>query len=284
MAMPPSDSPNYIPSVRAHRLAASLRGFRVAAHLSQKHAAASLGWSPAKVGHIETCVRRADPGDVELMLDLYGVVGPDRDVILALAKEAERRSWWTEYVDVLNGPYVALEDAASEILEWEPQVIPGLLQTPEYARQIITSARGEANDLNKRLEAREKRQKILNRPDAPMLHVVLDEAVLERPIGGPDVMGEQLRRLSVQSRRENVTIQVLPKAFGLHTGMEGSLIVLRFAEPSYPDVAYCEGFFGAVYLESPASVASCNLAFEQLRKAALSPEESAALIDAAARR
>ncbi|MFD0899373.1 helix-turn-helix domain-containing protein [Actinomadura sediminis] len=279
-------SPSYIPSVRARRLARSLREFREQAELGVTAAAARLGWSQGKVSHIESARNKPNERDVHLMLNLYGVGSPDREAILSLAREAEERGWWTDYIDVLNGPYVALEDAASEIGNWDPQVIPGLLQTPDYAREIIKAGDlGKASDIERRIRARMVRQTILTREvDPPRLRVVLDAAVLGRPIGGPAVWRDQLRRLQSDAQRPNVTVQLLPQSVGTHCGLEGSLIVLRFAEPADPDVAYAEGFFGVVYMESPQQVEHCRLAFEKICEAALTPESSLELIEAAAKR
>ncbi|RSN64836.1 helix-turn-helix domain-containing protein [Actinomadura sp. WAC 06369] len=279
-------SPSYIPSVRARRLARSLREFREQAELGVTAAAARLGWSQGKVSHIESARNKPNERDVQLMLNLYGVGSPDREAILSLAREAEERGWWTDYTDVLNGPYVALEDAASEIGNWDPQVIPGLLQTPDYAREIMRAGDlGKSDDIERRIRARMVRQTILTREiDPPRLRVVLDEAVLGRPIGGPAVWRDQLRRLLSDAERGNVTIQVLPQSVGTHCGLEGSLIVLGFAEPADPDVAYAEGFFGVVYMESPQQVEHCRLAFEKICEAALTPESSFELIEAAAKR
>ncbi|QFG23223.1 helix-turn-helix transcriptional regulator [Actinomadura sp. WMMB 499] len=279
-------SPSYIPSVRARRLARSLREFREQAELGVTAAAARLGWSQGKVSHIESARNKPNERDVQLMLNLYGVGSPDREAILSLAREAEERGWWTDYIDVLNGPYVALEDAASEIGVWDPQVIPGLLQTPDYAREIIKAGDlGKADDIERRIRARMVRQTILTREiDPPRLRAVLDESVLGRPIGGPAVWRDQLRRLHSDAQRPNVTIQFLPQSVGTHCGLEGSLIVLGFAEPADPDVAYAEGFFGVVYMESPQQVEHCRLAFGKICESALSPESSLELIEAATKR
>lgn len=279
-------APAYIPSVRARRVARLLREYREQAGLTATSAAASLGWSQGKVSHIESARNKPSQHDIGLMLDLYGITSHDGAALMALAREAERRNWWTDYIGVLNGPYVALEDEATEILNYAPQVIPGLLQTQDYAREIITAGMpGVVEDVDQRLRARMARQMVLTRDQSPpSLHVILDEAILERPIGGPDVMRDQMYRLGSEARRPNVTIQVLPKAIGTHPGLEGSLIVLRFAEPLDPDVGYSEGFHGGTYLESPQQVARCNVSFERLSELALTPQESAAVIDAAAKR
>lgn len=283
--MPPAkSSPAYAPSIRARRLARSLKEARLQADLTATEAAARLGWSQPKISHIEN--GRTKPGevDVALMLDLYGVSSPDRDALLTLAREAERRGWWTDYADVFTGSYVALEDEASRIREWQPQFIPGLLQTQDYAREVIVAGRPdlEESEIRRRVMARMARQTLLRRePDAPRLHAILDEAILRRPIGGHDVMNEQLQRLVTEANRPNVTIQVLPFSVGTHSGLEGLFILLGFAEPADPDVAYTEGIFGDIYLESPNQITRCTVAFERLCEVALSPEESAALINAA---
>jgi transcriptional regulator with XRE-family HTH domain len=276
--------PAYIPSVRARRLARSLREAREAAGYRVTAAAASLGWSQPKLSHIEKGRTKPTVGDVERMLDLYGVTTPDRDALVALAAEADRRGWWTDYLDVLHGPYVVLEDAAAHILDWAPQVVPGLLQTPEYAREVMMLAHGhDSNGVERRVRARVQRQMLLTRPHPPRFHVILDESVLMRPIGGRQVMRDQLYRLLSDADRGNVTVQILPLTAGGHPGLDGTFIVLRFAEPDDPDVAYVEGVHGAVYLESAQAVAQCSVRFEGLRAQALSPEESAEVIRSAAK-
>lgn len=282
--MSPARQLKYVRSVRAYQLSTLLKERRLDAQMSQNMVAASLGWSPQKVGHIETGARPAKTVDVTLLLDLYGVTGAERDSIVELARNATRRNWWTEYVDVLEGPYVPLEDAASEVCDWEPQVIPGLFQTIPYARRIIAAGADVtlgAEEIEKRVNARLLRQKLLSRSDAPTVRVVLDEAVLRRPIGTPAEWREQLRRLLDDGRRGNVSVQILPSSVGAHPGIEGGLIVLRFQGAAVPDVAYCEGVFGGVWLESTPKVTRCNVAFERLSDVALDPQQSAALIEAA---
>ncbi|MEO5878294.1 MAG: helix-turn-helix transcriptional regulator [Streptosporangiaceae bacterium] len=279
-------TPTYIPSVRARRVARILRDLRDQAKMSQTAVAGRFGWSQQKVGAIESARNKVSEHDAALLLDLFGVTSPDREATLALVREADQRNWWTDYVGVLSGPYVALEDAADQILNWAPLVIPGLLQTTDYAREIISAGRpGASTDLDQRLRARLARQTVLVRDqDPPNLHVVLDEAVIRRPIGGPDVIRAQLRRLLSEIDRTNVTIQVLPFNAGTHSGLDGSVIVLKFAEPLDPDVAFVEGMMGGVYLENPHQVTRCSLAFERLTEAALTPHDSAALIEAAAKK
>ncbi|WP_160161192.1 helix-turn-helix transcriptional regulator [Actinomadura sp. K4S16] len=272
--------------MRARRLARWLRDFRTRAKLSQELAAAQLGWSQQKVGHLETGRNKASPADVALLLDLYGVVTPEREAILDLAERAEQRGWWTDYSDVLSSPYVALEDEAAEICDWAPQVVPGLLQTQDYARALLETGNLDGTsekEIERRLMARMARQTIVTRRENPPdLHVILDESVLHRKVGGADVLADQLHRLAREADRPNVTIQVLPTGSGEHIGLDGAFILLRYAEPADPDVAYTEGFHGVVYLEAPHLVTRCNVAFERLRELALDPQESVALIEATA--
>ncbi|TYK45137.1 helix-turn-helix domain-containing protein [Actinomadura decatromicini] len=276
-------SPPYIPSVRARSLGRRLREAREAADIRVGAAAASLGWSQGKVSHIESGRNRPSERDVELLLDLYGVRRPQRDELLALAREVDRRGWWNDYTDVLHGPYVALEDAAHTVLGWAPQVVPGLLQTPEYATEIMRIAHTDDEDVERRVRARVQRQLLLTRPSSPAsLHVVLSEQILHNPVGGPDVMRDQLYRLVSEAHRPNVTLQILETASGAHAGLEGMFIVLKFPAPD-PDVAYVEGVHGVVYLESPQTVADCNVRFESLHKQALDSDASAELIKAVAR-
>lgn len=266
---------SYIPSVRAQTLARRLAKLREEAGYSITQAAAMLGWSRAKLGHIETGRTRPKPDAVRRILDVYGVTSPERDALIALAEQAETRGWWTAYRDLLDGPYVALEDAAATISQWSPLVVPGLLQTTDYARALLASV-GEETDVERALRARANRQLVLRRgKDAPHLHVVLEESVLHRQVGGPDVMRDQLYHLAAEADRPNVTIQLLPMSTGAHPGLEGPFVLFSFAGPMQPDVAYSEGVHGVVYLEDAAKVRRCRLAFEALKHMALGPDETA---------
>lgn len=284
--MAPPKQPAYIPSVRARRLARWLRDFRHKVGLSQEAVAAQLGWSQQKVGHLETGRNKASPHDVALMLDIYGVVTPEREAVIDLAEKADQRGWWTGYADVFSSPYVALEDEAAFIGDWAPQIVPGLLQTPDYTSAIMRAGNLEqtsAKEIERRLQARMARQAILARSeDAPHLHVILDESAIRKTIGGPKIMREQLRRLVSDADRPNITIQALPASAGEHPGLDGAFIILKFAAEEDPDVASTEGLHGVVYLEDQRLVTRCNVAFERLRKLALDPQESVALIGATA--
>jgi hypothetical protein len=263
------------------QLARYLRIHRERAKLRVGEAAAALDWSQGKVSHLESGRNKAKPADVELMLELYGVTSPERDEILALANEADRRNWWAPYTDVLQGPFVALEDGADEIREWAPLLIPGLLQTPDYARAIMTRDDYDIAGIEHRLQARKNRQIILGRNNPPTLRVILAELILHREVGNRFTMRAQLRKLLDESSRPNVTVQIVPRNSQVLDGLDGAFTVFGFST-GYPDVAYAEGFHGSTYLESPPQIERCNVAYERLRGAALNPQESTEMISVAA--
>ncbi|GAA4206116.1 helix-turn-helix transcriptional regulator [Streptosporangium oxazolinicum] len=254
---------------------------REARGLGPEAAAAQLGWSRSKVSRIETGRTRASTSDVAAICDLYGAGSSDRATLIQLAKEVRKRGWWTAYADVFTGSYVGLEDEASRICEWQVQLVPGLLQTEDYARVVIGAGRPEPHDpedIQRRVMARMARRTLLSRPDAPELLAVVDEGVIRRPIGGHELMRDQLGALLIAARRPNVTIRVLPYSVGVHAGLEGAFTVLSFAEDVDPDVAYVEGTAGDVYVESTEQVERYKVAFGRIYDAALPPEESLGLI------
>lgn len=276
------------PTVRGRKLAAELRRLREQAGLSTDQAAAQLGagWSRFKVARIETAKTKPTLPAITAMLDLYGINSGLREALLKLAKDAWRRGWWTNYSDVFRGSYVALEDDAATIDEWSPQLVPGLLQTDDYARAVIRAslADDDAVAVQRRVQARSARRTLLGRtdPPAPIFTAIIDEAALQRPVGGRDVMRAQFHALLDAARRPNVTIRVLPCSVGEHPGLDGPFIILTFPEQLSPDVAYVETKAGDNYVESAADVRRFRLDFDNLQSAALSPEGSAELIAALA--
>ncbi|MFB9674897.1 helix-turn-helix domain-containing protein [Streptosporangium vulgare] len=274
-------SPTYSPTVRLRRLARELRKMREESGLGPEDAAARLGWSRSKVSRIETGRTRASATDVAAVCDLYGADSPTRAGLIQLAKEVRQRGWWTAYADVFTGSYIGLEDEATSIHQWEVQLIPGLLQTEDYARVVIGAGRPgsyDGEDIHRRVMARMARRTLLSRPDAPELHAVMDEGVIRRPIGSPALMRDQLEAILIAARRSNVTIRVLPYSVGAHAGLEGAFTVLSFAEEVDPAVAYVEGTAGDVYIESSDQVDRYKMTFARICDAALSPEASMGLI------
>jgi len=209
------------------------------------------------------------------LLDLYGVEGSERDALLELAREAGRRGWWHAYGDVLPGPYVGLEAEAKSVRNYEPLMLPGLLETEAYARAVVSAALVEdPKEIERRIAVRMARQRRLAGPGAIELWVVLDEAALRRPVGGPHVMAEQLRRLQDVAPQPNVTIQVLPFDAGAYLGMGNPLAILSFPDPEDSDVVFLENMGSELYLEDPDQVNRYAAIFNHLRAAALSPEKS----------
>lgn len=248
--------------------------------MSSDEAARRLDFSRSKLYRIENGRTRVDADDLEDMLDLYDVRSPERDALIQLGRDSRRRGWWTTYRDVFTGSYVSLESAASVIRE-NSHIVPGIFQTADYARAIIAETRPamDADEVGRRVAARTARQKaLLDRAEPPEIHVVLDEAALHRQVGSPEIRSRQLTALAEASRRSNVTLQVLPFAAGANAGMEGEFVILAFPDDEDPPVAYVEGLFGDVYLESEEELGRFSLAWTHLLGKALTPADSAAII------
>jgi hypothetical protein len=197
-----------------------------------------------------------------------------------LARKANQPGWWHRYGDLLPPwfeTYLGLEHAAKSIRTFEAQLIPGLLQTADYARAIV--ALGYENvEAARRVELRRRRQEILDRPGAPTLWAVVDEAVIRRPIGGNEVLRGQLEHLLEASARPNVTIQVLPFAAGGHAAVGSSFTMLRFAEPELPDIVYLEQLTSALYLDKQSELELYRQVMDRLSVQAEAPERSRDLL------
>ena len=271
------------PSVRSRQLAAELRRQRDEAGLTGEEVAVRLGWSAAKVSRVETARTAVSPSDLQLLLDLYEVSGQHRERLTELGRTARQRGWWDAYADMLGPEYatlIALESDADSVGWYAAQIVPGLLQTEEYAREIIRSTLliSPPGEMERRVQVRMSRQRVLS-GDSPLeLAVILDEAALERQVGGADVMRAQLRRLVQVAEQPNVQVQVLPNAAGAHPAVTGEFTILRFPELIAPDVVYLENMTSNVYVEREAEVFRYSLALERLSSLALGHEESVALI------
>ncbi|MGW0801573.1 helix-turn-helix domain-containing protein [Nonomuraea sp. NPDC002799] len=263
--------------MRLRRLARELRKMREDSGLTPEAAAAQLGWSRSKVSRIETGRTTASRSDVSSACDLYGINSGDRALLVELASQARIRGWWTAYSDVFTGSYVGLEDDAALIRQWEVQLIPGLLQTEDYARTVISQHRPEG-EVQRCVMARMTRRTLLSRPDAPRLDAIIDEAAIRRSIGGQQIMDEQLGALLIAGRRANISVRILPFSAGHHAGLEGAFTILSFWEDIDPDVAYVEGAGGDIYLENAEQVERCKVSFERISDAALSSDDSLRLI------
>jgi transcriptional regulator with XRE-family HTH domain len=268
------------PTVRRRRLGAELRRRRDAAGVTIDVVAERLECSASKVSRIETGHTTATPRDVRDMLEIYGVTGPEADELVQIAREARQKGWWHPYSTVLTGAYVGFEAAARSVRAYEQQVVPGLLQTADYARAMIRAARPDITDedVAHRVHVRLKRQSLLTQEDQIDVWAVLDESVLSRPVGGDEVMRAQLHRLVEAADLPNVTLQVLPFEVGAHAGMDGTFTILDFPEPSDADVVYAENATGGLFLEKSEELRKYIFIFDHIRAAALTPEESVAMI------
>ena len=282
-----SSNPEQNPTLRARRLALELLRRREAAGLTREEAARQLEWSTSTIFRIETGRSRPQPGNVRVLLELYGVSGPERDGLIRLAREARQPGWWHSFRDVLPNPYevfIGLEAGAASIRNFEPIVVPGLLQTEEYARQMSRGGPRELDrdDIERRVQVRMERQRILPREDRPRLWAVIDEAVIRRIVGDLEVMREQLRHLIDSAEQGKTTLQVVPFSAGAHAGTTGPFIILDFPEPTDPAVVYVETLAGDLYLEERVDVERYTLAFDRLLAAALHPDDSMRLVQQAA--
>ncbi|WP_344167247.1 helix-turn-helix transcriptional regulator [Pilimelia columellifera] len=266
------------PTIRRRRLGAELRRHREAAGVTIDVAAFRLECSASKISRIETGHNSVTPRDVASLLAIYGINGVVADELVEIARQARQKGWWHPYSAILTGAYVGLEAAASSIRAYEQQVVPGLLQTDDYARAMIRAARPNitVDEVEARVRVRLGRQSLLRQDDLLNLWVVLDEAVVSRPVGGDAVMRSQLQRLSQAAERPNITLQLLPFSVGGHAGMDGSFAILRFPEPGDPDVVYAENATGGLFIEKSDEMDKYQDIFRHIRAAALSPDESAA--------
>ena len=273
-----ADSANGSPTVLRMLLGAYLRRLREAKRISLHDAGEVIRASHSKVSRIETGRVGFKDRDIADLLTFYGVTEEDeRRALRALAVQANSAAWWHDYADVLPGwfdSYVGLEEAASEIWGYEVQFIPGLLQTEEYARAVIMLGYSHPKEISRRVKLRMARQAVLDRPDPPELHLVIDEAALRRPIGGSAAMRGQIRHLIEMSQHPNVTIQVVPFQIGGHSGAGGPFSLLRFADADLPDVVYLEQLTGAAYHDKPAIVKGYLAVMDRLRNEALHPVDS----------
>jgi transcriptional regulator with XRE-family HTH domain len=269
------------PTIRRRRLGVELRRHREAAGVTIDVVAERLGCSTSKVSRIETGHTSVTPTDVQNILDIYGVNDRIKAELVQIAREARQKGWWHPYSTVLTGAYVGLETAARSIRVYEQQLVPGLLQSEEYAIAMIRGARPDDTDqeIEQRVRVRMERQTLLIQDDPIDLRVVLDEAVLSRPVGGHAVMRDQLIRLIEAARLPNVTLQILLFAAGAHAGMDGAFVILEFEEEGDADVVFIDNATGGLFLEKADELRKYLSIFDTIRSAALPPEESIEMIE-----
>ncbi|MEC3973912.1 helix-turn-helix domain-containing protein [Amycolatopsis sp. H20-H5] len=274
------------PTVRRRRLASELRRLREAAELTIDEVGEKLECSASKVSRIETGHVGVTPRDARDMLELYGIAGDEQEALVQLAREARKRGWWHAYNEVFTGTFVGLEADSSSLRAFQALLVPGLLQTERYTRTVIRAMRPDAEEveIKRRVAARMARQELFTDPSPPEYWAVIDEAVLHRMVGGPEVMAEQLYRMVALAAKPNVTIQIVPFGAGAHPGMEGPFLIMGFPEQADADVVYVDSTSTGLYLEEPQDVRRYTLMFDHLRAAALKPDDSVEVIAEAAGR
>jgi transcriptional regulator with XRE-family HTH domain len=272
------------PTVRRRIVGAQLRRLRESCGLGRRQAADSIGVGESRLSRVETGRAGLEEDDVKRLLELYGISRRDeRDALLTLVQEANRPGWLQAFSGAMPAwfrPYVDLEEAAQVIRTYEVQFVPGLLQTEDYARAVIAQGRTTPSDeeVDRRVELRLRRQRILTAPNPVRLWAVIDEAALWRPIGGSEVARAQLRALLDAARLQHITVQVMPFRVGGHAGEAGAFTILRFPEPELHDIAYVEQLTGAMYLERDDDMDSYGATMERLCVQSASPQESMDLI------
>ena len=243
------------PTVRRILVGAQLRRLRESHGITREAAGYHIRASESKISRLELGRVSFKDRDITDLLEFYGVKDEaQREALVALAQEANSPGWWHSYDDVLPiwfQTYVGLEEAASMIRSYEIQFLPGLMQTEEYARAVVTagSPKASTEEVERRVSLRIHRQEILHRPSPPAFWAVVDEAALHRPIGGSKVMKRQVEHLLELMDLPHVTLQVMPFRFGGHAGEGGAFTILRFPEPELPDVVYVEQLVSAYYLD-----------------------------------
>jgi len=270
------------PTVRRRRLALELRRLRDAARLTCEEVADRLECSASKISRIETGRVSVSPRDVRDMLEIYGVPEEQRDSLVQLARDSKQKGWWHAYSDHVQpqlATYLGLESAASEIRVYQVHRIPGLLQTPDYARGTFAAGRLSSSDPSEDLQVAllSERQRQA-RENPPLVWAVLDEATLRREVGGPEVMRAQIEHLRDLSALPNFFVQVIPLRNGSYLPMDIPFVIMSFPDRLDPDVVCMRYPTGALWIEDTAEVGRYAMFFHHLQAAALSFDESVHLM------
>jgi transcriptional regulator with XRE-family HTH domain len=271
------------PSVRLRRLAAQLRELRADSGMTQEDVSERTGIDRSTLYRLEGAQQRPQRSTLIQLLDLYRVEEQGRGEMLTLLREAGQRGWLQQYRSELPeaySDYIGFEDEARSILNYQSLLIPGLLQTEDYATALIhgTWPHAPAHEVENRVSARMERQALLTREDPPRLWAIMDEAAVRRQVGGREIMRGQLARLCDAAAWPNVTVQVIPFDAGSHPGMDGAFVVLEFPDPADQSIVYTESAAGSLFLEEETDLRRYILMFEHLRAAALRPDESVSLL------
>ncbi|MDI9884916.1 helix-turn-helix transcriptional regulator [Streptomyces sp. HNM0645] len=274
------------PAVRRRKLGEELRGLRLGVGLTSREAALLVGWNQSKVSRIETGTSGVKPADVARLLDAYGVADQRlRELLGTLAGTADGggKGWWHAYRGVIPPQYrdfISLESQASAARTLETSVVPGLLQTPDYARAVTRSALESVPTatVDSLVEVRIARQRVLRAERPLTFSAVLDEAVLRRQVGGREVMRGQLRRVLEMAQLPHVRLQVLPFSTGGYVGLTGSFVIFSFPNTSDLDVVVLDHLTSSLYLERKEDLETYGAAFRTMQAHALSPTDSLDLV------
>jgi transcriptional regulator with XRE-family HTH domain len=269
------------PTLRRRELGALLRARRLELGMTVDQVAEALLCSASKVSRMETGQRGATQRDIRDLCVLYGITSEaERERLMTLAREGKQQGWWQSH-DVPDEfrTYLDLEQVATAIRTYQSTTVPGLLQTPEYVREMskVLVPEVSAETADQQVEVKQRRQGRLAAAPPLQLSVILDEAVLHRVVGGPAIMGAQLQRMIEAARIHDVTIQVIPYIAGAHPAMDSTFTILDFTDRVH-SVVYVEGLVGWIYLERPQDIARYEQVFDRLQVSALSPRESVELI------
>jgi transcriptional regulator with XRE-family HTH domain len=267
-------------TVQLRRLSQELVRLRKAAKLTVEEVTVAMEWSRGRLTYMEKAKWvKADIGNVTRLLDLYGATPAEREELLGLARGSKEKGWWLAYKDVFRSSLPGFEDAATMIRTYESVLIPGLLQTEDYARAVMLG--GQVLDrevIDRKIEARTARQELLSRESPPQLLAIVDEAALQRLVGGPAVMAAQIRRLIELAVWPHITIHVLPNSAGAHAGLTGGrFTILDFPGDDKP-LVYLEEASSELLLETADAVQSYTVIFSRITSSALGPEESVAYL------
>ncbi len=271
------------PSVRSRQLATELRRLRDAATMTGEEVASQLGWSPSKISRIETAQTAPSLPDLKRLLEIYGVTGTQKSRLELLGQSTGQRGWWDAYAEALGPEYtalIALEAEAESVRCFAAQMVPGLLQTERYAREVARAVSPFAppGEIERRVQVKMARQKVLDKETPLRLTAVLDEAMTLRTIGGPEVMAQQFEKLISVAGQDNVTIHVLPLDVGGPPGLDGEFAIVSFADLIAPDVVYLEHMTSEIYEENEAAVYRHVMAFDRLVTLALDTDQSTRLL------
>lgn len=269
---------NVNPTVRRRRLGQELRRLRELKGMTAEEVAERLLVSQSKISRLENGRRSISQRDVRDLCGVYEVEDHRIvDSLMQMAKDSRQQGWWHAFGDIPYSVYIGLETDAASLRVYEPQVVPGLLQTRQYAEALIAGALPESGitDIEKRVSVRLRRQERINEAEHPLrLWVVVDEAALRRLVGDKQLMREQLEYLVELSQLPHVTVQVLPFEMGAHPGINGQYAILEFPDASDSSVVYIEGVTSDLYLEKANDVQKYSVMYEHLRAQALNVDQT----------